>query len=146
MAAKIFFRRDEPLTRDNVCKIQLDSVQKPGDHLLPTVAITLEQFNQLKDGTKEFTLDENGNIDSITNAPGGATLDEYTSVLKTQIYMAGERMREREVVGEAEEWEAYRNDLNAIDTSSITFPLDKPCMADIKARCPNYPEKFYIEN
>jgi len=146
MAAKIFFRRDEPLTRDNVCKIQLDSVQKPGDHLLPTVAITLEQFNQLKDHTKEFTLDENGNIDSITNAPGGATLDEYTSVLKTQIYMAGERMREREVVGEAEEWEAYRNDLNAIDTSSITFPLDKPCMADIKARCPNYPEKFYIEN
>ena len=146
MAAKMFFRRDEPLTRDNVCKIQLDSVQKPGDHLLPTVAITLEQFNQLKDGTKIFTLDENGNIDSITNAPGGATLDEYTSVLKTQIYMAGERMKEREILGEAEEWELYRNDLNAIDTSSITFPLDKPVMADIKARCPNYPEKFYIEN
>jgi hypothetical protein len=146
MAAKIFFRRDESLTRNNVCKIQLDSVQKPGDHLLPTVAITLEQFNQLKDHTKEFTLDENGNIDSITNAPGGATLDDYTAVLNNEIYMAGERIKEREVLGEAEEWKTYINDLNAIDTSSITFPLDKPCMADIKARCPNFPEKFYIEN
>ena len=146
MAAKIFFRRDEALTRDNVCKIQLDSVQKPGDHLLSSVTITLEQFNQLKDGTKEFTLDENGNIDSITNAPGGATLDEYTAVLENEKYMAGEKIKEREILGEAGEWKSYLDDLNTIDPSSLTFPLDKPYMADIKARCPNFPEKFYIEN
>lgn len=146
MAAKIFFRRDEALTRENVVKLQLDSVQKPGDHLLPSVAITLEQFNQLKDGTKEFTLDENGNINSITNAPVGDSLDEYTRVLENEKYMAGERIKEREILGEAGEWKSYLDDLNTIDPSSLTFPLDKPYMADIKARCPNFPEKFYIEN
>jgi len=145
MSAKLFFQPDEPISRDTCVRIQLDSVQKNDDWVYQKVAITQEQFDQLKSLTKDFTIDEQNNITLIDTVPC-PSVEEYTGTLNPLKDLTQIRIEDWEGMEENTQFKSFLNELNAIDVSSMTFPLDKPAIADIRAKCPNFTDDYIIEN
>ena len=154
--AKLYFRKhDGTLSRLDFNGLLSDGETSVNDNFWTTINISTSDYNNFVSYTKDFVVNsDNTLIWSDTSAAKDQSGNDMTQT--EEMYQASIDGIKNAINSYKElSWNAnkltqinnYLSELDAIDTSAITFPISGSMEKDIASRCPNsiHPQSLNID-
>ena len=136
--AKLLFIKDQNKSEGSFGLALADGESVSNEWTYDVETITQEQYTQLVNGSKIINSD-NGNI-TFVDAPICQTKEEYDQCLMALKADLAELSQNYTYAAKyhTEGFENYVNQVNEIDSSTISFPLGTSFKNDISTRCPDF--------
>jgi len=136
--AKILFTKDQNKSVDSFHLVLADGESVGNEWTYDVETITQEQYTQLVNGSKIINSD-NGNI-TLVDAIICQNKEEYDQCLMSLKSTLAEVSCSYTYAAKyhTEGFENYVNQVNEIDSSTISFPLGTSFVNDISTRCPDF--------
>tara|TARA_R110002012_G_scaffold97381_3_gene234046 strand:- start:2947 stop:3384 length:438 start_codon:yes stop_codon:yes gene_type:complete len=144
--AKLYFTKDQPKSRNTCYGAMPDGESLNNENAYDVENITQEEYTNFITGVKTFNFDS-GNIQWVDEAVCESK-EDYDHFLQNLI-LNNEQMRihhEHKEIYKSEAFETYINELKAIDSSSMSFPLATSARKDISTKCANYHSLLTVRN
>jgi|TARA_R110002060_G_scaffold8779_2_gene13071 hypothetical protein len=136
--AKLLFIKDQNKSEGSFGLALADGESVANEWTYDVETITQEQYTQLVNGSKIINSD-NGNI-TFVDAPICQNKEEYDQCLRALKSNLAELSCSYTYASKyhTEGFTNYVNQVNEIDSSTISFPLGTSFINDISTRCPDF--------